>query len=94
MKQAYVYAMKTLLTAILSLMLMSPVFAGPRGGHEGHNRFEGHRDNDWHERHEGWRSFHGRFNGYIGSYYGQVIFLDDGCYFWNGVYWQIYYTCE
>lgn len=52
------------------------------GNHWGHNRFEGHRGN------------HGRFNGWGGTFYGEIIILDDGCYFWNGLFWELTYNCD
>jgi hypothetical protein len=83
--------MKTLLCAVLSIALLNPLLAGrheSRGGRAtGHaDGYVGYHQN--HERHEGIRGNHGHFRGFNGSVYGQIIILDDGCYFWNGVFWE------
>ncbi len=93
--------MKTFLSLIVSLVLLCPLYAGGHGGHGGrggrgglgghdggrggHDGRNGHNHFDFnHDRHD-----HGRFNGFEGGFYGQVIILDDGCYFWDGQMWEI-----
>jgi hypothetical protein len=85
--------MKTILTLMISLALLTPTLAGRHDSAVGH-RATGHNTgylsgNQWHrERHEGIRGNHGRFHGFNGNFYGQIILLDDGCYFWNGLVWE------
>lgn len=89
--------MKMILSLVFSLMLFNPlVFAGGHGhgtGHSSHGGFNhpGHEHFDFnHARHEGWRGNHGHFNGFNGTFYGQIVILDDGCWFWNGLAWETY----
>lgn len=90
--------MKILLPIIAALALVLPVGAqtethertttttvqqtgrheGARGGFRvgGHERFE-------HRHFYGFRGRDGRFDGWRGGFYGEVIVLDDGCYIWT-----------
>jgi hypothetical protein len=85
-----------LLPILYALMLFNPLFAGGHGhgtGHSSHAGFGhtgGHEHFGFnHERHEGWRGNRGHFNGFGGTFYGQIVILDDGCYFWDGLMWEI-----
>jgi hypothetical protein len=88
---------KLILSLIVFGALLHPSFAGGRhgggsGGHSGfgHGGHGGHEHFGFnHERHEGWRGAHGRFHGFNGTFYGQIIILDDGCYFWDGLVWEL-----
>lgn len=91
--------MKTFLSLVISFALICPLTAGGHhggrggfGGHGGRSGFNhgGHEHFEFnHERHEGWRGNHGCFNGFGGTFYGQIVILDNGCYFWNGLAWEI-----
>ena len=90
----YYCIMKTILIALIGLGLSLPLFAGPRheGTHHSGSHFSG---NHWgHERHEGFRGNHRHFNGFGGTFYGQIIILDDGCYFWDGLTWEYTDVCD
>ncbi len=91
--------MNKLLSMLMAGMILAPVgaMAGGRheGDHRGGDRHGGWSGNHWgHERHEGWRGNGGRFRGWNGTFYGEIIILDDGCYFWNGLFWELTYNCD
>lgn len=80
--------MKKLILSLFILgAMLHPSFAGDRHGGRG-DKGRGHFGFN-HERHEGWRGAHGRFRGWNGTFYGQIIVLDDGCYFWDGLSWVL-----
>lgn len=74
--------------------LALPTIAGPQRG-SNYTGFETGR----HMVHSGFRGGRGRFRGFHnrfrrGTFYGEIVILDDGCWFWNGFEWVVYVDCE
>ncbi len=61
-------------------------------GRAGFREHEGFRGRHWDKDRPRFSGFHNRFRR--GAFYGEVVILDDGCWYWNGFEWVVYVDCE
>jgi hypothetical protein len=88
--------MKIMLPLIAALALLLPVGTQAGPGHHTNHHSGYFQDGGRHDHHHfaGFHGDRGHFRGWNGTFIGEIIILDDGCYFWNGYEWLVYIDCD